>query len=930
MRPTRTTPMLAGFAAALLIASAASAQNTLTSPRQQFGHDIGADYVLPNYTQFMAYWQKLARESNRMVLDTIGSTAEGRPQLMAIITSPENHRNLERYRGIAQRLALAEGLDENAARALAREGKAVVWIDGGLHATEVLGAQQLMETVWQLVSRDDAETMRILDDVIILAIHANPDGMELVSDWYMRNPDPQRRSAGGIPRLYQKYVGHDNNRDFYASTQAETENMNRVMYLEWYPQIMYNHHQTGPAGAVMFAPPFRDPPNYHFDPLIMTGLDMVGGAMHDRFVREGKGGVVRRSGANYSMWWNGGLRTTAYFHNIIGLLTETIGNPTPIEIPFVTRYQLPTSDVPLPVEPGPWKFRQSVDYSISANYAVLDIASKRREDFLFNIYRMGRNGIEAGSRDSWTHYPRRIVAAQAAIAGGRGAAQADEEFGGGRGGARAGRAEFVRMLRDPALRDARGYIIPADQADFLTATKFVEALLETGVRVHRATGTFRVGNKSYPAGSYVVKTAQAFRAHVIDMFEPQDHPDDIPYPGGPPTPPYDNAGWTLALQMGVQFDRIIEGFEGPFEVISGVDVAPPPGRITGTGNAGFLLSPHVNDAFVAVNRLLAANREVRRTSAAFEAGGQTWPAGTFFIPAGGGVRPVLERLTTEKGLVFHATGARPAGESVRLRRVRVGLIDRYGGSMPSGWVRWMFEQFEFPFEVVFPGTLDAGRLNQRFDVLVFADGMIPAAAGGGGGRGGFGGGGPDPQSIPAEFRAQLGNITAAQTVPQLRAFLEAGGTIIALGSSTSIASHLGLPLENALVETVDGRQRPLPREKYYIPGSVLSARVDNTRAIAWGMGERADFFFDNSPVFRLAPGAEAAGVRRIAWFDSAAPLRSGWAWGQQVLENGVIAAEANVGRGRLFLFGPEVTFRAQPHGTFKFLFNGIHYGGAAR
>jgi hypothetical protein len=216
---------------------------------------------------------------------------------MAIITAPENSATLARYKEISQRLASAEGLTEAQARELAAEGKAIVWIDGGLHATEVLGAQQLMETVHQLVSRDDAETRRILRDVVVLAVHANPDGMELVSDWYMREPDSLKRSTGGIPRLYQKYIGHDNNRDFYMSTQPESENMNRQLYHEWFPQIMYNHHQTGPTGTVMFAPPFRDPFNYQLDPLIVTGLDLVGAAMHNRFVAEDKGRASRCAAA---------------------------------------------------------------------------------------------------------------------------------------------------------------------------------------------------------------------------------------------------------------------------------------------------------------------------------------------------------------------------------------------------------------------------------------------------------------------------------------------------------------------------------------------------------------------------------------------------------------------------------------------------------
>ncbi|HEX2206705.1 MAG TPA: M14 metallopeptidase family protein, partial [Longimicrobium sp.] len=333
---TRRAPVLALALALFAAAGSAHAQQRLTSPEQQFGHPIGADYELPDYQDLVAWWQKLDGESDRMTLVDIGRTEEGRTQVMAIVTSPENHRSLQRYREISRTLAMGQ-VDSATAAGLAAQGKAVVWIDGGLHATEVLGAQQLMETLWQLVSRDDPETRRILDDVIVLFVHANPDGMDLVSNWYERNPDREARSIAYIPRLYQKYIGHDNNRDFYMSTQPETENINRQLYHVWFPQIMYNHHQTGPTGTVMFAPPFRDPFNYNIDPMIIASLDIVGSAMHDRFLREGKPGVTMRSGANYSTWWNGGLRTMPYFHNMIGLLTETIGNPTPMEIPFIPR-----------------------------------------------------------------------------------------------------------------------------------------------------------------------------------------------------------------------------------------------------------------------------------------------------------------------------------------------------------------------------------------------------------------------------------------------------------------------------------------------------------------------------------------------------------------------------------------------------------------
>ena len=434
---------------------------SVTAPKQHFGFNIGDDYQLATYTQFIEYWQKLDKESDRMKVVEIGKTAEGRPQLMAIITSPENHKKLDRYKQISRQLALAEGLTDEQARALAKEGKGVVWFDGGLHATEVLGAHQLIETVYQLVSRTDAETMRFLNDLVILAVHANPDGMELVSSWYMRNPNPQQRGQGpGIPRLYQKYVGHDNNRDFYMSSQPESTNMNRVLYHEWFPQIMYNHHQTGPAGTVMFAPPFRDPFNYNFDPLVPAQLDLVGAAMHSRFAAEGKPGVTSRRGSSYSTWWNGGLRTTVYFHNMIGLLTETIGNPTPMTIPFLPNKQLPDSNLHFPIEPQTvWHFRQSIDYSVTANYAVFDIASRNRENFLYNIYQMGKNSIQRGSRDSWTPTPRRIIAAQAALtppvvaadAAAEAPAGDEPDAGGGRGGRGGGATaeEFKKLLRDP-------------------------------------------------------------------------------------------------------------------------------------------------------------------------------------------------------------------------------------------------------------------------------------------------------------------------------------------------------------------------------------------------------------------------------------------------------------------------------------------------
>src|SRR5688572_25089424 len=404
----------------VMAAAPVQSQSRITSPQEEFGHNFGDDYFLANYQQLSAYWRKLDAQSDRMILQEIGKTAEGRPHLMAIVTSPDNHRNLARHREISRRLALADGLTEEQARALAKEGRAVVWIDGGLHASETLGAQQLGEMVYQLVSRDDEETLRFLDDVIILLVHANPDGNDLVADWYMRRSDPRARSSAGLPRLYQKYIGHDNNRDFFASTQAETENMNRVLYHEWFPQILYNHHQSGPSGTVLWSPPLRDPYNYNLHPMLVLGFQSLGAAMHTRLALENKPGATMRSGGPYDGWLNGGIRNTAAFHNVIALLTEMIGSPTPMRIPFVQQRQIPTSDLAYPIAPQEWHFRQSVEYSISMNRAVLDYASRFRENLLYNIYVMGKSSIDRGSKDYWTVNPRRMAEVTARLGGGGG------------------------------------------------------------------------------------------------------------------------------------------------------------------------------------------------------------------------------------------------------------------------------------------------------------------------------------------------------------------------------------------------------------------------------------------------------------------------------------------------------------------------------
>lgn len=909
--------------AALLVCSFVFAQQ-IPSPQSHFGFAIGDNYKLANYSQTEAYLKKIDAASERGKLVSIGKTEEGREQLMMIITSPENHKQLEKYKSISQKLARAEGLGEDEAKKLAEEGKTVVWIDGGLHANEVVGAHQLIELAYQLNVRNDQETKMILDQVIILLVHANPDGQELVSDWYMRNSDTLKRSTSWLPRLYEKYAGHDNNRDFYMLNLKETQNMGRQLYIEWLPQIMYNHHQTGPPGAVVAGPPFRDPFNHVYDPLVMTSLDAVGAAMINRLNAENKPGFTQRAGSPYSTWYNGGLRTTTYFHNMIGLLTEIIGSPTPSEIPLVPSRLVPSSANPFPITPRKWYFRNSIDYSVSLNYAVLMYAARHRDELLYNIYRMGRNSIEKGSRNNWTPYPKwsdRINELyKKELAGKQSPANeslSPESW--GRGNSSIPSRLFDSVMQNPGNRDARAYIIPYDQADFATATRFVNALIRTGIVVHKSTAFFTVNNKTYPAGSFVIKMNQSFRPHILDMFEPQDHPNDFQYPGGPPVPPYDAAGWTLAYQMGVQFDRLLEDLSGPFERIPDGEVQPLLGKsVAAAGKAGFFLHGANNHAFTAVNELLKKGAEVYRIQEA-TAG---MPAGSFYVPAKGPAASWLFSHAAELGADLSAAQTKPAAAK-KITSSRVALWDTYGGSMASGWMRWIMEEYHFDVDIIYAPDIDKGDLKSKYDLIIFVGGAIGAPRQGSIESRAFGG--PRAEDIPVEYRSRLGAITQTKSIPALKSFLEEGGRVITIGSSTNLAQHLNLPVTNALTELFNGKERNLPAEKFYIPGSILQVSVDNKTPAAWGMPAQADIYFDGSPVFSISPDAQATGtVKPIAWFADDKPLRSGWAWGQAYLKNGVAAFSATVGKGTLFAFGPEIAFRAQAHGTFKFIFNQMY------
>jgi hypothetical protein len=818
------------------------------APADVIGFEPGADFLLADYSQLLEYYRALAAASDRVELMEIGRSTRDRPMVVLFISSAENLGQLERWRDISVRLGRAEGLSEEDARRLAGEGKAIVWIDAGLHSTEVATSQHAPHLAYHMAADESAETRRIRDDVVLLLMPMmNPDGHEIVVDWYRAQLGTEFETSRP-PEVYHEYVGHDINRDWYMFRQRESRVVGRILYEDWLPQIVFNHHQTAPFPARIFIPPFADPVNPHIDPRVVRGVNLVGEHMAHRFEMERMPGVL--SGTIFTMWWNGGMRTAPYFHNQIGILSEVgHASPTPRDhdpatFPELFGRGLPTLE-PSVRYPNPWRggrasLGQAVQYHLVASLGTLDVAQKNREDFLYNFYQMGRDAIQAG--------------------------EAGDPF------------AYVVSLED--------------QHDPGEAVEMLNALRRGGIDVEQADDSFTAGGRDFHAGSYVLRAGQAFRAHLLDLMEPQEHPHREMYPGGPPEPPYGGlAGYTLPIQMGVTVARV----DAPFQAVTRpVDRVPAPmASVSGSGDV-LLLSPAENRTETALQRLLADGVPVRRALAPLQAAGARLPAGTLVVEeavAG------TEAMVRELGLRAWRAAQTPAVPLVPVRASRIGIYRPWTGNMDEGWTRWLLDHYGVPYRTLTNQDIQAGALADT-DVLLFA--------------------GQNAQSImhgypagrmPVPYTGGVG----AVGVDALRRFVEGGGRIVALDDATDfLAYHFDIPVGNALAG--------LRREEFYIPGSLVRIDVDPSHPVAFGMPGEAAAFFQDSRAFDVV-GPEVEVVVRYGADDI---LLSGWEVGAaRHLAGRPAVVRVPYGQGDLVLIGFRAQFRAQPAGTFRLLFNAL-------
>ena len=831
---------------AALAAAPAAAQ--VPAPQSVLGFRPGADSMLASWGQITDYLGRLAAASPRVRLDTVGLTTLGRPYLLATISDPANLARRTALMAAQRRLADPRTLDSAGEARLVATQPAVVLISCSIHSTEIAASQMSLELAYRLAT-DSALGALLRDVVVLLVPSANPDGIDIVGDWYRRTKGTAF-DGSSPPWLYHAYVGHDNNRDWFMLTQPETRLLTKVLYKQWFPEVVYDVHQMGGTGSRLFLPPFDDPVDPNLDGTLVEAIAHVGTAMATALADAGYTGVEHQ--AAFDLWWHGGNRSAPVRHNMIGILSEAasarIASPVQLR-PADLRQPARGVHFPLPWAGGWWRLRDIVDYELTASEALVRLASHEHQDFVRRFVRAGQRAVEAGRTET-----------------------------------------------------PRAYIIPAAQRDEGARVQLATLLLATGIEIFRARAPFTAEGHGYAAGALVITLAQPFRAHVKDLFERQAYPDRRRYPGGPPIPPYDVTGWTLPLTMAVTVDSVRTPVAADLERIDSLAVAP--GRVAGAGDV-VLLANRANGEATAVWRALAAGASVEFAPAPFDAGGRSWPAGTLVVRGG---RSVLDRAAAELGFDAVAVSrlAAVAGAPAVRRVPRVGLYKSWNANMDEGWTRWVLERLGVPFTSLADSAVRAGSLRARFDVVILPS-ESPAQIRNGRPAG----------SVPPEYTGGIGG----EGLEALRAFLQDGGTVVALDQASLFAiSDLMAPA--SVVIGGRGNRDAQAASRFSAPGSIFEVEMDRTHPLASGMDSVAAIFFESSPLLDAAPGGRAiASFRR-----EGSPLLSGYVQGAELMAGRSVLIEAPVGSGRVILFGFSPQHRGQTNGTFKLLTNAILYG----
>src|SRR5262245_43676417 len=815
-------------------AGAQSQSNNVPTPEATLGFKIGEDRKLAKWNQFLAYFGELAKTSDRIKLGTLGKTTLGRPFVAATISSSENLKRLDEFKEIQRKLSdprLLAKDSESEVGELIKTGKTVVVITCSIHSTEVGGTFTATELAYRLTSQNTPEVKQILDNVVLLLVPSlNPDGTDIVADWYRKTLGTQAEGSSP-PELYHHYAGHDNNRDWYAFTQVETQLTVDKILNAWRPQILHDIHQMGGGGARYFVPPYMEPWEPNIDPALVAGVNALGTSMAWEVITRGKAGVVFNS--IYDAWTP--ARAYTHYHGGLRVLSETASArlATPVEVPFNRlggglNYDAksPSWNFPAVWPGGKWTLRDIIDYQSAGAMALLNHAARHRELYLRNFYEIGKRAVEAKDGPFAIVLPEPEMPASLANAFKR-LREGLNQVSGTREEQHQQGEQIVKNISGEPSTDAEVvYYFKTEGLD-----RALSILKRGGVEVMRAGKDFVADGKKYAAGAHIIFMKQPYGAFAKTLLESQVYPDLREYPGGPPKRPYDVTAHSLTLLMNFKAVFIKERFE--------VDAKPEPAA-----------------------------------------------------------------------LVIQARVRHNAG-------VRVALYKNYIPSMDDGWTHWMFDQYAVAFTSLRDAEAREGNLKAKYDAIIIPDQSVnallnglPAEAGRTERAGAERGEERITGLYPAEFAGGLGEAG----VKALREFIEAGGTVITFNNASNFAiEKLGVPARNVL--------KGVPARDFYCPGSILRANLDASSPLAFGVEKDSIAWFENSPAFEITDSANARAIARYP--ESENPLLSGWILGDKLIRGRAAMVEANIGKGRVILFGFRPQYRAQSLASFPLLFNSI-------
>ncbi len=687
----RLIALAAGAVVALMVAPLRGAANDIPDPDEFFGRKIGAPGVLVRHSEILEYYRLLAERSDRVTLHEIGETTQGRPFYYAIVTAPENHARLHELIADNDRLYDPRGLSDQGAERIIREGKSFVIVNQQIHSTEVGVSQGGVLLAHRLAAGEDAEVAGILRNVVVVHVPVhNPDGQEMVAKWLDEQRGTEYQNAPP-PFLYHEYVGHDNNRDWYMFTQAETR-LSVQMQNRFHPQFTLDQHQQGSRGSRIFVPPFEDPWEPNVDPALIAANNMIGTFMGNYLVSRGYRGVEWKQ--RYDAW----TPARAYYHTHGGVrILSEVASATyadDVEVPFESlnpTHQEHHWYFPFPWPGGTWSFKEVVDYSYAGAMGALRAAADLRPHLLRGMLAAQRRSVEPPSGSPW------------------------------------------------------GFVVPAEQSDPPTAVELLQVLHLADVEIEQAIETFSVGGVQYGAGSHVIRFAQPAGRFAKSVLERQQYPQMFLYEGGPIDPPYDVTAHTLPALMNVRVDTVDAPITAALDRLA-APVAPAGGLVDPAGTAvAFLMDPVVNRSFAVAAGL--AGRGLQRSTEAFQAAGRWWPAGTWIYALPRGAEAVAAAQQLADSVARHGVAAVgvdevPQVSSGWIAAPRVALYDSYVPSMAGGWLRFVLDQYGIGYDIVRNRDIRAGDLA-LYGVIVVPPGdaasivdgrssppMPPAFAGG--------------------------------------------------------------------------------------------------------------------------------------------------------------------------------------------------------